>query len=124
MINGRVLRKGLTIGWLMLCGSILWWFMSHPLAWSEAELTIGYIVIMLIITFPVGLLYWSLLSLLGLIVPSTGLDKEVELVLIWLGFVVVGYYQWFVVVPWCFEKFKGVIKSKNRGQGDSPRRMR
>lgn len=98
--------------WLMLCSIALWWFANHPKTWSDPEITILYILIMLTITFPIGIVYWSILSMLAIAIPDPGLGREIELVLVWMGFVVVGFVQWALLVPWGYRKLKVALQKR------------
>ena len=80
------------------------------------EITVLYILIMLTITFPLGMVYWSASSMFALIVPNTNLGKETEFALAWLGFIVVRYVQWAVLVPWIYRKLRGMLQKRRMGK--------
>jgi hypothetical protein len=103
-----------TFLWVLLCSATLWWFMNHPKVWINPEITVLYIFIMLAITFPIGIVYWTILSMLAIVIPDPSLGREVELVLVWGGFVVVGYLQWCILVPWCYRNLRKFIKQRRK----------
>lgn len=112
MLFLRKPRLVFTLLWVMLCSAILWWFVSHPKAWSDPEITVLYILIMLMITFPLGAVYWAALSMFAVIVPEPGLGRETEFALIWFGFVAVGYFQWAMLAPWGYRKLREVVQKR------------
>ena len=66
---------------------------------------------MMIFTFPMGYILMTIVGLasygiehyLGMSFP----ENEVVLIPLWLGFIAVGYFQWFVVTPKLWLKFRG-----------------
>ena len=98
--------------WLIICGAVL----SVPLQdIHNKEAHIIYGLLMLGITFPLGYIFamsiafigFSLDKCCGISLPS----NEIMLIPTWVGFVVVGYLQWFVFIPWAFR----IIKRKLNG---------
>ncbi len=102
--------------WVTLCITALWWFVDNPEAWIDPEATVLCIFVMLTITFPIGIVYWSILSVLAVAIPDPNLGREVELALIWIGFVVVGYVQWALLVPWGYRKLKEALQTRRLGR--------
>jgi hypothetical protein len=100
----------LKISWLFACICVLaWWHFSYELKSDlseilKAESEIYLIIGMVILTFPVGLIWTYLLgvifyvmSIIHINVPtSVGLN----ILILWVGFVLFGYLQWFKLVPW------------------------
>jgi hypothetical protein len=76
---------------------------------SDADLLLGYA--MLTLSFPLGLVIAAALSLLGqLAFATTGhvfTTGYVSITAVWLAFSIVGYTQWFVLLPWLWRKWKG-----------------
>lgn len=94
--------------WLVICSAIL----CIPLFdMHNEEAHIYYGLLILGITFPSGYLYaisiafigFSLDKCCGISLPS----NELMLIPVWIGFVIVGYIQWFILIPWIFKKLKG-----------------
>ena len=67
---------------------------------------------MLALTFPMGLGVAGLSAALVSILESNGsslleaIPPAVGIVLVWVGFCAVGYYQWFKLIPWLWKKFR------------------
>jgi hypothetical protein len=79
----------------------------------QGEAIMGLALLMNILTFPIGLLMTPLIGAVSSTVHSVfgtpgGNVLYVELFVIWLAFVVVGYVQWFALLP------RGVRKWKER----------
>lgn len=99
--------------WLVICCAIL----SLPLLNEHNnELYVLYSLLILGITFPSGYLFallvafvsFSLDKCCGFVMPS----KDLMLIPTWLGFVVVGYFQWFILLPWTLRTVKKKLKVK------------
>lgn len=112
MVVWNKLRIVFTLLWVMICSATLWWFVNHPKAWSDPEITVLYILVMLTISFPIGIVYWSILSMLAVVIPNPNLGREIELVVVWIGFVAIGYVQWAILVPWGYRKFREALKTR------------
>ena len=95
------------IAWLSLC-IIALTFPLRDFHNGEAHALFG--IYMVILTFPVGfalvnlvvLIGFSLDRFFGLALPP----NEVMLIPLWLSFVALGYYQWFVLVPFFWRKWR------------------
>jgi len=55
----------------------------------------------------------------AMVIPDPGLGREVELVLVWIGFVVAGFVQWALLVPWGYRKLKDVLQTRRIRKGIS-----
>lgn len=51
-------------------------------------------VVVAALNFPISILWWVVISALGSLVSRGVLDA-----LMWVGFLVAGYVQWFVILP-------------------------
>jgi hypothetical protein len=75
---------------------------------SDADLLLGYA--MLTLSFPSGLMTAVVFSLLGRIVYATTgtvfTTSYASIAITWLVLFVVGYAQWFVLLPWLCHKWK------------------
>jgi hypothetical protein len=60
------------------------------------------------LTFPAGLLWAGLLNILAYMLDALGyrfdLPDTFLMPFVWLGFVVIGYFQWFKLLPWLWHK--------------------
>lgn len=112
-------KNYLKVIWLFACIAVLIWeFLScgqqsHPGLRAECLLLAG--GLMVVLTFPVGLLWVWLVSGAGYLLALFGIESPagpsvVDLV-VWVGFVLVGYFQWFVFLPWSIQK----VRASKRG---------
>jgi len=78
---------------------------------KEAHLFYG--LLMLGITFPSGYLFAMLIAFIGYTIDTCcGISlptNEVMLIPTWFGFVLAGYFQWFIFLPWAFKKIKNKL---------------
>lgn len=112
MIKTRILKIVFTIFWISICGATLMSFLQHPKAWIDQEITILYLLMMLTISFPSGTIYWAILSAIAIFIPELNWGRNIEFILVWMGFVVVGYLQWMYLLPSIFN----IIKHRYRSQ--------
>jgi len=102
------------VAWLAACFGVLAWSFLH--CRQESNLTLrsecSFLAtsMMMVLTLPSGLAWVSLvsamaymLSLMGLEVGGAPFTFEIFM---WLGFVVVGYVQWFLFVPWLTRRMR------------------
>lgn len=102
--------------WFAAALAILcWWFIAYgiradlsPSLKSESQIYL--IIAMVVLSFPVGLI-WTYLFALVLsalsqidIVPGGG--WQLDVILLWVGYVVVGYLQWFELIPRVVARFR------------------
>ncbi len=75
---------------------------------SDADLLLGYA--MFTLSFPLSMVFAAFLSALGQIIYATTdhvfMVSYTSIVLTWLAFFIVGYVQWFVLLPWLWCKWK------------------
>jgi hypothetical protein len=110
-MNWRNYLKGI---WLLACVAVLaWQFVacgqqSNPTLRGECSLLAG--GIMVVLSLPLGLLWLWLVSGAGYLLAQFGIEigapSSIADVVVWLGFVVVGYLQWFVLLPWIVHKVR------------------
>ena len=76
---------------------------------SDADILLAYG--MLALSFPAGLIISAIVGVAGYVVFSTyGYVVQTSywsILLTWLIFFVVGYWQWFRLVPWLIRRIKG-----------------
>lgn len=113
-------QNAVRIVWLLLCFGVL--FMTM-LMMHERDIGIVFGWGMLVLTFPLG---WLLITIFGALtlysydfspkVSNQELINELgsknssvylmmTIFIIWLALVAVGYFQWFRIVPWIFQRF-------------------
>jgi len=108
------MAKGiLLVAWLAACVVTLaitaYASLPEPAA---SDIGLFFLGCMIVLTFPSGLLVLGIVALLVELQAFTGpfLDflrpSIVGLALVWVGMVVIGYYQWFVVVPWVAKRIR------------------
>lgn len=112
------LIRGIRIAWLVMMIAIFLFWISVRFdvlalvygADGNDELHLLMLFILLILTFPLGLLWLMLLNAVGYMFAFLGNHIEItDLILVpfvWLGFVAIGYGQWFKLVPWLWRSWK------------------
>jgi len=110
VMNWRNYVKGI---WLLACVAVLaWQFVacgqqSNPTLRGECSLLAG--GIMVVLSLPSGLLWLWLVGGAGYVLAQFGIEIGAAYsmaVVVWLGFVVVGYLQWFMLLPWIIRKVR------------------
>lgn len=104
----------LKIVWLIACLAVLVW--TFVACGHEANTTLRgecsllAAIIMAFLTLPVGLLWWLLVSAAGYVLSLVGIEiggvSAIADLVVWLGFVFVGYLQWFKLVPWVVRRIR------------------
>ena len=94
--------------WLFFCGLA---FLGPLQDIHNGEAHILFAMLMVLLTFPAGFILVSAISFIGMVLDRfLGLSlpsNEIMLVPLWLGFVAVGYFQWFILVPRLWGKWRG-----------------
>jgi hypothetical protein len=79
--------------------------LGHWPADAAGDMTLG----MFILAFPLGLLYLLILCLIFYVLSPSVHDIPVSFyVLLWFGFFVAGYLQWFHLLPYLFNRQKNL----------------
>lgn len=105
--------RPLAIAWLIASALVfVWWIYTY----SRGDLSDGlkvesqmYVILaMSLFTFPTGLLWVVVFSLVLSLLNQFGITRPLmlESSLMWAGFLVVGYLQWFVFGPRLLAKFR------------------
>lgn len=92
------------IFWFVLCYCLLIEFMNDQLVGGNQEITELFVMKMLFITMPSGIIVWSIGSVRYMVVPWLSFGDENEIIFRWFLLMMVGYLQWFVVVPFYIKK--------------------
>ena len=75
---------------------------------GEAHIIFG--LVMIGITFPAGYLLAMCIVFVGFSIDSccnwSLPSNELMLIPLWLGFVGIGYIQWFIITPWLYWKIR------------------
>ena len=116
-------KRILQIAWLLSCvAAVAWWYVTYGIRSDlggalKAESQIYLIVIMVVITFPIGLVWAYVTGLITYGLEATGIGTVTawhpDVLLWWLGFVVVGYVQWFKLIPRIVEAIRTWGRRKN-----------
>lgn len=95
--------------WLGACAIVvIWWMAVYGLHEGAPDTLMGeamiYVVIaMTLLSFPIGLAWTVLLAIAARVLHEAGVAVQsplwVNLLLYWVTAVVLGYVQWFVVIP-------------------------
>lgn len=84
--------------WVLICAGVLFSFLSHPKAWEDSEITVLFHLRMLIITFPIGYIFYVLLTAIQ-VSDFVFFSQQILLALFWVTFSLLGYVQWFIIIP-------------------------
>jgi hypothetical protein len=116
--RGCLLALWLSLAVLVLAVSL--YYLNRP---GHADIDVLFAWAMILLGFPATLIWHALFSVAvgvvqhisGTVLPTTHL----LLVLAWIGYVGLGYWQWFVLVPKCTRAFKGWLRPP-AGRGSQP----
>jgi hypothetical protein len=102
-------KRILELAWLVSCvAAVTWWYVTYGIRSDlggalKAESQIYLIAIMVVITFPIGLVWAYAAGLITYELEAAGIGTatawHLDVLLWWFGFVVVGYVQWFNLIP-------------------------
>ena len=100
--------KMIKMAWLLVCFFIGWrYFSKGPVA---GEYTESFLMMMTIVTFPSG--YLAIYLIRGLIwIVATVVNDQMAgsynlLLALWVLMTVLGYFQWFYVIPGIYRRLK------------------
>jgi len=104
----------LKIFWLIACfAALAWTFVAcgyEGNATLRGECSLLAAIVMAFLTFPVGLLWWLLISAVGYVLSRVGIEiggvSAIADLVVWFGFLIVGYFQWFKLVPWIVHRIR------------------
>lgn len=112
-MNRTTVHHACVITWIVVCcGVAAWWILAAGTADEtlRGERMLLAAIVMVILTFPIGLAWWLLVSAVVYALYANGIElgrAEIALSLVaWAGFVVVGYVQWFRILPWIILKLR------------------
>jgi type VI protein secretion system component VasK len=100
--KARIVKRLLLGIWCTLCGVVLIFAIIQR---DIHDMDIAYTYFMLFLTFPAGLIVAAVLAALfttGLYLPG-GLTGAF---ITWPPFVILGYLQWFVLLPWVVRRLR------------------
>jgi len=89
--------------WLGSCVAVLWVYYG---VWEVHDASIVFMYSILALTFPIGALIQGLFFYAGEILDLSLPNTFTTDVIIWTLFVIIGYLQWFVALPWLIKRLK------------------
>ena len=107
-----MIRNTLLAGWLTACCVVLVFTLYAYSPGPQSDAGVLFAGAMSVLTFPSGLLISggiAALAVLGdgnLPEPLGNLPPSVGLLVLWLVFCMVGYFQWFRLIPWLWRKLR------------------
>lgn len=115
-----MIGKSLKVLWTLCAVAVLAVTLAHYEPGSASDIGIFLVSGMLFLAFPASLLVAGLVTLLVLLQEKMGIpfldvvaSNYVGLSIMWGAFFVVGYLQWFVLLPWLWWKWKAYRSPKN-----------
>lgn len=113
MRQSVTLTKALKALWLLCCVFVLGVTLYRYVPNSGSDIGIFLVYGMLFLAFPVGLLIAAIFALLAMLQENWGMplldligSNYVGFCVMWLAFFAAGYWQWFVLVPRLWRKWK------------------
>lgn len=108
------MAKFVKLAWMLACVGVLAYVLfvcaQKTVPTLRGECVLLAAVMMAFLSFPLGILWWLLLSAAGYVLSgsNTGFSDESIIVnlVVWGGFFVVGYLQWFSFVPLLIRKIR------------------
>ena len=110
--------------WIVVCMIVLvGWLYSYGFKEDlsqvlKSESQVYLLIAMVILTLPLGIPWIYLFAGLLYVLESVGINMsgkmQADVFLLWLGFVVIGYIQWFVIVPYLIRKIRERTTTKDR----------
>jgi hypothetical protein len=102
--------------WLAACVAVLVFAFD---ARDIHDTDIAFAYLMLFLTFPIGyvfaalagVVFYALNSMFGIVVPGGFVLNLVS----WVFLVVIGYFQWFIAVPWLYRKLRSHLTLRSSG---------
>ena len=109
---------GIRTAWLIAMFAVLISWMAATMSSSpsasqasqDGEWHLLVVLILVALTFPMGIIWASLLNVGAYLLDAFNYSAEFYNALlipfVWLGFVAVGYVQWFKLLPWLCHEWK------------------
>ena len=110
--------RGIRSAWLVaMIAVLIFWvvaaihdFSTAPQATEDGELHLLSVLVLVALTFPMGVVWAGLLNVGTYVLDTLHYHAEISdgllIPFVWLGFVAVGYVQWFKLLPWLWYKWK------------------
>ncbi|GMQ88748.1 MAG: hypothetical protein BMS9Abin09_0184 [Gammaproteobacteria bacterium] len=105
MTKKNIIYWGFVIAYVVLCVHTLVSFWTHDQAWIDGEISVLFFLKMNVWTFPIGISFVTIGVLMLDALKAIGLDLssffnlQAEYIFIWLIMTLLGYFQWFILVP-------------------------
>lgn len=107
-----MIRRTLLAAWLVLCCAVLAFTLYAYAPGPRSDAGTLFAGAMSALTFPSGLLVSGAIAMLAIINDGdlpfllSELPPWVGFTVLWLAFCVVGYLQWFKLIPWLWRKIR------------------
>ena len=110
------LRNLIKVIWILGCICVLgWWLYSFGMNSDlsqilKSESQVYLLIAMVILSFPISIvwvyIFAGLLDLLVFVGVNLSGPLQVDVIVLWFGFVTVGYLQWFMLLPYLLGKWR------------------
>lgn len=107
----NLLKHTLSAIWLSLCGWCFIDFISNERAFSDSEISEFFYLMMSILTFPSGYIVVVAAYLVSELVRpffEFNFNDQIGVTILFLLMTLVGYWQWFILIPSFFKRFFNV----------------
>ena len=110
--------RGIRTGWVIAMIAVLILWVAAAIrtstlpsqATQDGEWHLLALLVLIALTFPLGIVWAGLLNVVAYMLDAFNYRAEISEVLlvplVWLSFFVVGYVQWFKLVPWLWRRWK------------------
>lgn len=115
-VNSRGVRI-VRVAWIiaMTAVLILWLSAVRDLSSQHDDAHLYFVLILVVLSFPSGLAWVALANVTSYVAFSMGYRLELppaaEISALWTGFLLVGYLQWFVLLPVVYRRFRVGFRS-------------
>ncbi len=95
-----------------ICVYFLVKFFRHPEHWINNEVSLLFTLEMLAISFPLSIIGWMAVWVLGMVLPDFSYWPVIEVFVFFFLTMLIGYWQWFFLLPSVWKRFRGKANSK------------
>jgi hypothetical protein len=95
--------------WVIAVCAVVIYVVVPPVPDSGDERGVFFGYVMMLLTFPLGAALYSFVDGItkALAIPNPVLWSRTLLAALWVPLAALGYFQWFVAVPWLLHKLRG-----------------
>jgi len=96
---------GIKLIYITLCLYFVFDFFNHPEHWTNPEVTLLLTIKLIFISFPSSILIWISTWGLGFVFNGFSYWQYIELFIFTISVSLIGYWQWFILIPRIWHSF-------------------